>query len=250
MNFFSKKITNSKEENQASALAFLFATSGFLIVTRYQAAVYLIFPAVAVIRYLNNHRTRPLPVIAATLPIGLFPVILQILAWKVIYGSYLVFTYGRNDEGFVWSDPAWTEVLFSPFHGLFYWHPALLVSALFLLVWIVRRERLGLLWLVSIGLTWIVNAAWWCWWMATSFGYRSFEAVVLFLICGTAYLLTLAHPHPRIRTLVQTMILLAFTWNINLVILYSFSVISRRSEVTWGEMLTATVNFYPSLIGL
>ena len=38
-------------------------------------------------------------------------------------------------------------------------------------------------------------------------------------------------------------------WNINICVLYSINVISRNSEVM-GRDVEATIEFYPSLIGL
>ena len=50
----------------------------------------------------------------------------QLLAFKILYGRYLVIPQGSDFVTFI---PRWFwQVLFSPFHGLFYWHPVLLLA--------------------------------------------------------------------------------------------------------------------------
>lgn len=225
-------------------LALIFLTGGLLVVTRYQAAVYLLFPAIVLIQYLYRRKAQALSPLLLTLPLAVIPVALQLLAWKVIYGQYIVSTYAENGEHFTLKGAAWLEVLFSPNHGHFYWHPLMLLSVIGFIVWAIKRERVGLIWLISGAITYVVNATWWCWSLGSSFGLRNFEGTIFFSMCGMAYLISIAKEHPFYISLLKSVIILALLWNINLVILYATNVISRNSAVTFAQMLKATYHFY------
>ena len=242
--YFTWKLWSGNSPKVLRTLIVIFATSGLLLVTRYQTAVYLLFPIIATLRLLYIHREEAIRPVTIALPFALTPVALQLMAWKTIYGSYLLFTYGEEGEGFIWNDPAWMKVLFSSNHGLFYWHPILFLGLLFFTAWVIRKSPVGLIWMVSILLTYVVNAAWWCWWLASSFGQRNFEATVLFAMLGMAYLFALLEDRKQLFNLLRVAIIAAIIWNINLTILYSVNIISRNSSVTWTEMISATFELY------
>ena len=201
--YFTWKLWSGPSSKVLSTLIMVFATSGLLVVTRYQTAAYLLFPIIATLRFLCIHREEAMKPAMIALPFALVPVALQLMAWKTIYGSFLLFTYGEEGEGFIWNDPAWMKVLFSSNHGLFYWHPILFLGLLFFAIWVIRKSPIGLVWIVSILLTYIVNAAWWCWWLASSFGQRNFEATVLFAMLGMAYLFALLENRKQLFNLLQ-----------------------------------------------
>ena len=244
----SIRLWYDRGNNELKWIALLWFSSGMLVVTRYQAAVYLVFPAIVVVRMILEKRN--VLFVFALFPLSLFPVILQLIAWKVIYGSYFVNTYGENEEGFNLDSPAWLEVLFSPNHGLFYWHPLLLVGCIGFLFFAVNKMGVIVAWVVSFFFTYIVNSLWWCWWLGSSFGLRNFEASVLFFMVGFAYFVDYIKSKERSWLFFKLFIIAALVWNINITILYSVNIISRNSAVSWQKMLESTVVFYPSLIGL
>ncbi|MDX6766244.1 MAG: hypothetical protein SFU85_05595 [Candidatus Methylacidiphilales bacterium] len=161
--------------------------SGLLVVTRYQCAVYLLFPAVAAVMALRaGNRGARLGAGLACLGGGAL-LFLQMLAWKIVYGQWLLYSY--EGEIFHWTRPHVWDVLFSPFHGLFYWSPSLLVGLAGYLMWVRRHPFPGWVWTVSMLATLWVNAAWEEWWFGASYGSRAFEGCVLFFMLGTAWLL-------------------------------------------------------------
>ena len=165
----------------------------------------------------------------------------QLYAWRVVYGHWLVFTYGAEGEGFNWTHPEVVNLLFSPFHGLFYWHPLLLVGAAGFL-WLVWQKKNGVLTagLGAIAGTVYINASWWCWWFAgNSFGSRAFEAALLFFMGGLALLLVRL-PSAGRRILLGLAVL-AGVWNFFLMALFYGSVIERNAPVTWSEMIQAGI---------
>jgi len=165
---------------------------------------------------------------------------LQCYAWRVVYGHWFVFTYGTEGEGFNWAHPELFNILFSPLHGLFYWHPLLLVG----MIGFVRlaRQSRGMLLagLVATAGTWYVNAAWWCWWFAgNSFGSRAFDAVLLFLMAGLAALLMRL---PLFwQRILRAAAVSAAVWNFYVMGLFYAGVIERNAAVTWSGMIEAGI---------
>ncbi|NJK90689.1 MAG: hypothetical protein HC904_01960 [Blastochloris sp.] len=96
----------------------------------------------------------------------LFP---QLLGWKIVYGEWFLYSY--DGEGFQWWQPKLWEVLFSPYHGLFYWSPGLVLGCVGFLAWAWKEKGwvgwVGLL--IMLGMIW-VNASWECWWFGHSYG--------------------------------------------------------------------------------
>ncbi|MGB0371122.1 MAG: hypothetical protein ACPGN3_07190 [Opitutales bacterium] len=227
-------------------IALLWFSSGMLVVTRFQAAVYLIFPAYVILKGLIAR--KDITSTCALFTLALAPVITQLIAWKIIYGSFLINTYAHNEEGFYWSTPALLEVLFSPNHGLFYWHPVLLIGLAGFIVFSKHQKEIGIAWLISLGATYYVNASWWCWWLGSSFGLRNFEASVLFFMVGFSYFLNSIRSRESYWVAAKYGLLVFTLWNINICVLYSADAISRNSAVSWFEMLEATATFYPSIL--
>jgi hypothetical protein len=164
---------------------------------------------------------------------------LQLYAWRVVYGEWIVFSYGGEGEAFHWGNPELVNLLFSSWHGLFYWHPFLLVAALGLLFWAWKSPREGLAWAITFLVSLYVSASWWCWWFASSFGNRSFDAALLPLMAGVAWML--ARGTRRVRMLIWTIAVVAWAWNFYAVLLYRSGAISRFEPVSWLEMMQAAV---------
>lgn len=213
------------------------AALGLAVITRFQTAIYGVLPAWAWLWLAKDgagaaRLTRTAVAAAA----GALPVIaLQLGAWKIVYGSWLVHSYGQQGEKFYWFKPALREVMFSANHGLFYWHPLLLAgfAGLVALAW----RRGGLVWagLAAAVIAIYVNAAWWCWWFGASFGNRAFDGAILFLMMGLAW------AFERLPAKAALWLFVAGSacgwWNAVLIVLYRTAVISRNSAVTYEEML-------------
>ena len=198
-----------------------------LVVTRNSAAVYLLFPALAVGRTLRS------PGAAAWLLAGAaLPAAVQLAAWKALFGTWLTYSYGS--EGFDFRHPHLAAVLFSPLHGWFYWHPLLLPAIAGFVVWSLRN-RLALPWLGSLVLVVGINGAWWCWWFGSSFGNRAFEAATFFAMLGLAFLLRVAGPRRLWRTALAAAVALAVAANLVLLALFLARRIPRDAPVTYRQ---------------
>ncbi len=207
--------------------------SALLVATRNITVVYLMFPAVLLIRQVRSWRA-----------VGWFglgaagPAAAQMIAWKVLFGSWIAYSYG--DEVFDFAHLHLEGVLFSPFHGFFYWQPLLLVGFCGL-IWWTLRHRIGWPWLVSFGVVTVLNAAWPCWWFASSFGNRGFEVPVFFGMFGIAVLWQAGRSRPGWRRALVGTISLAVAWNLGLLGLFLTRRIPREAPVTFGQDFRALV---------
>jgi hypothetical protein len=82
-----------------------------------------------------------------------------------------------------------------------------------------------------------LNAAWWCWWFASSFGNRGFDAALLPLMAGAGWLFLRANA--RWRWAFGALAVTAALWNVYLALLFRSGAISRGESLTWSEMLDA-----------
>jgi len=207
--------------------------SALLVVTRNVAVVYLLIPAVLAGPGLRSVKSAGWLVVGAAGPVAV-----QLVAWRILFGSWLVYSYGG--ERFDFAHPHLAAVLFSPRHGWFYWHPLLLAGIAAFAVWAWRR-RDGRAGLASLGAIIGLNAAWPMWWLGSSFGNRGFEAATFFAMLGLAALLRGAPSGSWSRRLVTAGVGLAITWNLLLGGLFLTQRISRGEAVTYADAGRALV---------
>lgn len=170
---------------------------------------------------------------------------LQLWAWRAVYGHWLVFTYSVEGEGFRWREPELINSLFSSWHGLFYWHPMLLLALSGTIAWAFVRRGPAIAWCAAIAATVYINASWWCWWFASSFGNRDFDAAILPLMAGMAWLFL--KTRGRWRVILGVAAIGAAAWNTYLVLLYRTGAIPRSEPLTWGGMLEAAARLPEAL---
>lgn len=213
---------------------------GLAVVTRFQAAVFAVVLLHVLWKCARNRGTSVLPAIGWLVAGGLPFAVLQMWAWKVVYGQWVVFSYGAAGEAFSWGRPALVQSLFSSFHGMFYWHPLLFVSFAGMFWWAWRQRGMAIPLTMAGVLTAYINAAWWCWWFAASFGIRAFDGALIGLMVGQAYLFHRASGSWR-KGLWAACIALA-TWNLYVLILFRAVAIPRNAPVSWLEMIRAAID--------
>jgi hypothetical protein len=163
-------------------------TFGFLVVCRWQAAVYGVLAGFLAIEGLLRRRVRFvwLAAAAAATAIAFAP---QILAWNAIFGRSLLLPQGRGYLDL--ASPRWLDTLLSADHGFFNWTPLMLAGFLGLLAGLRASPLLhGGALLVFALTTWVNGSvAEWDWAAGDSFGARRFSEVVPLMALGLAYLL-------------------------------------------------------------
>ena len=153
---------------------------------------------------------RALPLTA----VALVPIGLQMMTWRILYGSWLTYSYS-DDERFLWAHPVLLQTLFSSRAGLFFWSPLLLLAVAALL----RRVRDPLIgcWLLGASMLWYANSSWHCWWFGETFGARAFLELTALFGVGFGLLFTTIRDRPR---LAATVAALAIVINVMLMGLY------------------------------
>ncbi len=213
-------------------------SAGLMVITRQQDAVFLMVPLVdGVIGFIKERR---LPWFLAAR--GLFPFMAglapaafaQAIVWKLIFGSFLVYSYGG--ESFIYaSSPKVVEVLFSSKHGLLSWNPIIIFALIGLIYFIKAERRQGGLLLMAFMLQLYVNASWFMWWFGHSFGHRAFISSLPVFIVGLAALFEKLDGK---RLLAWGIGLAAFLslWNMVMMMAYLSEMIPYADYFSWKEL--------------
>jgi len=103
---------------------------------------------------------------------------LQLIAWQILYGNFLISPYLTGGEGFTLWQPHILEVLFSPHSGLFFWTPILLLG----FAGLFKNKLFLLVILLQI----FIVSSWSTWWQGASYGGRMFVSVLPLFAFGLA----------------------------------------------------------------
>jgi hypothetical protein len=216
--------------------------AGMVAMVRWQHVLVLVLPlSDAVIRLWHrrlqaapearerpSHPAAPLLVFTAGFIAGAAP---QLAYWRIALGEWVAIPQGT---GFlVWKRPEIIGTLFSSFHGLFGWHPLLLLAVVGLLILCWQRPGLGLPLVLLFALETYVNSIVWDWEAGVSFGGRRFVGLTVLFVLG------LAEIYRRVGAAVSGFITVAAAL-LNLLLLYEFhfGLISRRWFVSFGEIFS------------
>ncbi|HWZ22883.1 MAG TPA: hypothetical protein VNW06_09535, partial [Cytophagaceae bacterium] len=119
--------------------------------------------------YLRNIRL-PLIYIGALL-IVFIP---QIAYWKIVTGHYLVYSYGYNNESFIyWKCPKFSDVYFGSQCGWLSYTPVMGFALVGLVILVIKKKYNGLAIVLTMLFISYLCASWWCN-FSCAFGYRSF----------------------------------------------------------------------------
>ncbi len=215
--------------------------SGAMVITRFQDGVLLTALLVGELWFLFKTPTGRTRWLLQRLPLYLvwiigfaIALIPQVLAWGYLQGSYFSGPRAYIHQGsFSFLAPAYApQVLFGSNHGVFYWHPALLIAFAGLLTATgYLREKLMSL-SAFAAQTWVV-ASWSIWWAGASFGHRMFISTLPFLAIGAVF--TLGRPG-RTGTVLRVLLLFLIFWNFGNIIQYGLGWIARQEGVPISEL--------------
>ena len=229
-------------------------TPGLLAIQRWQFILWVVVP-VGHLLFLAVRRGRrvagpgePAPVCMTSLLagghlglillgtlIGLLP---QFLAWKLVWGSWVVNPMGGGYLS--WSEPKLLSVVWSQRHGLFTWHPVLLLAVIgFVPAW--KRDRL----LTGVGLGLLlalvyVNGAVEDWWGNDSFGQRRFAGLYPFFAWGLSAALASGRS-ARWRRAFVAVVVVCTLFNLGLAHGYRTGVVRRDWWVSVGDAVRCQV---------
>jgi len=171
--------------------------------------------------------------------IGFFP---QMLLWKWKDGVWFVAQYS-DYAYFSWTDPELFEVLFSLRHGLFSWHPMMLLAAAGFVVYAIKAGKTQAPLTAALALTflalWYVSASFSIWWFGSSFGSRPFLSVTPLFLVGLSWILQFIRTRRRMRIAFWIVAALAALWNALLAIAFHLAWISRTDALDFGALSMA-----------
>jgi len=163
---------------------------------------------------------------------------IQLWAWWVVFGSVRGGGYfSLPGAGFDWLHPRLVAVLFSPYHGLFLWHPIYLAGAIGWWFLAQRDRAYAAALMIGVALQVYVVAAWRFWWQGDAFGGRTLIASVPIFAIGLALLVQRLRRRSSALVTVPGAVLLL--WNFALLLQYRLGFMPRNKpslqQVLWGK---------------
>jgi hypothetical protein len=166
----------------------------------------------------------------------LFMLLLQLLVYRIEFGNLTQTPYliegdmTQNQASFTWLQPHIMSVFFSGFHGLFAWHPILLLALVGICVY-ASQDRQFLALLLGFALQVYVVASWHNWWQGASFGGRMFCSSSYIFVMGLAALWR-GVKTLRAERFVGLLVLGFVIWNVLLVMQYTSGMIPAEAPIS------------------
>jgi hypothetical protein len=167
--------------------------------------------------------------------------LLQLSVYRIQFGdlAHVPYLYEGAASGmsasFVWTSPKVASVLFSGFHGLFTWHPILLLAVVGLL-WSVRTRQESIALLLAFLLQVALVSSWYNWWQGAAFGGRMFSSCTFVFVMGLASLWS--HARQTWARRAAVLLTLGFiAWNALLVLQYTSRMIPAEAAVSVGLII-------------
>ena len=249
--FFCLAVTYSYAQKFRDRPTLLFAVvvglfSGLTLLCRPPTIPFLFYPAYLFCQGLAGSRSARLMTLVAAASAGCI-VLIQFVAWKLLFGSYFVYSY--SGESFNWSRPQIINILFSPFHGLFYWHPIYLIGFLSLGYYSFagKSREVGII-LSSVIAGSYINSAWHNWWYGVSFGNRAFDASTLAVMFGYAAIFSDLTLGKNKKIAIHAFLAVAACWNVQLVTLSLWGYLPLDRAVSYSQMIDLIPRFFQRLL--
>jgi hypothetical protein len=175
---------------------------------------------------------------------GLIAFLPQIIAWRSIYGHWIA--NPQSYEAGVWPRHC-VEVLFGRRHGLFFWHPWMLIGVVGLVMLGRHNARLALSSLaVLLGMAWVYGN-WRVYWLGVSFGQRGFvEFLPLFALGAAAALERLLRLLKSWRAIAGLIALFTII-NLHLMICFRGGVVTVDGPLFWRDTLTGGRDYFSQI---
>lgn len=180
--------------------------------------------------------------VVAFLVAGFLGFLPQMIAWKAIYGRFLVIPSGTNYERYNWLAPDLLGFLFSSWRGMFSWSPIWLVAVIGLVLGACRRNLL-----VTSALAGLAAAAYFTsctpsWWVGCAFGTRRMVDYSVVFALGLAYVFH-RWPSGASRTGLRHFLVVPIAFNWLLMVRYFTHHLPEYGHVSWYDLYVGTLLF-------
>jgi hypothetical protein len=234
----------------ARAMA-LGAIVGVAATVRWQNALLLLLPAAALAPALRRDPRAALGRGALVIACFLLGALPQMLAWKAIFGSYLLADPPHGRDFLRLDHPYLLNTLFSSRHGLLFWTPLLWGGFLGYVLLFRRDRRTAVALAVPLALMTWVNACSGDWWAGGSFSNRRFDSALPMLALGLALVLravaAAAARRPGVVLLLGVAVL--GTWNLLFMQQYRENRIPRDDTVPFPRVVENNADILSSVLG-
>jgi len=235
----------------AGRCAVLGALVGVSATVRWQNALLLLLPAAALLPSLGAKPREAFRRGALALACFLLGALPQLLAWKAIFGSYLLADPPHGRDFLRLGHPFLSQTLFSSRHGLLFWTPVLWAGFLGYVLLFRRDRRTALALALPLALMTWVNACSGDWWAGGSFSNRRFDSVLPLLALGLALVvraLTAAAARRPGMVLASGFLVLS-AWNLLFMQLYRENRIPRDDTVAFPRVVENGADILASVVG-
>lgn len=222
----------------ARAVAAGFA-SGFLFLVRWQLVLWpVVFWAGAAVkaRRAAGQVPRPWPTLAAIPIAALVVASPQLLAWRAIYGQWLLVPQG---EGYIqWLRPMVLPLLFSPYRGWITWTPLVALGLVGLGVGWRRDRALAARLAAGLALQLWISSIVSDWHGAFGFSARRLTHATPLVAWGVAAVIAVAARGERRRLTLASIVLTPLVaWNALFLVQYHRHLIPYHRALTWHELV-------------
>jgi hypothetical protein len=170
----------------------------------------------------------------------------QMIVWRTLYGTATRGGYLSGRSHFHWLDPKILQVLFSMQHGLYLWHPLLLLASAGLFLLYRKDRRLTFLLGFLFALQVYVIGSWGGWMGGDSFGSRMLISSLPALALGLAALIEWTAARGA-RTTIGVLGSALIAWNALFFIQYRLGYIPRFKPITFEELTLGKLSMLQDL---
>ncbi|MFH1286170.1 MAG: hypothetical protein ABII02_00210 [Candidatus Magasanikbacteria bacterium] len=211
---------------------------GLVALVRWQNILFFVLPLSVLIWLWRKQGVRFLYIISPFIISFLF-FLPQLVVWKHLYGFWLGVPQG--DTFIDVFHPKLFEVFFSPFHGLFIWHPLLLLGVLGLLISFRKNNIVSIPLLIGLLLQVYLNASLIDWWGGSAFGARKMIGSLFIFGYGFSFLFDHVQKRKYSRYALMSIIILSFAWNSLLMLSAARGHLSMNDPVTYSQVFKAPI---------
>lgn len=204
-----------------------------------QQEILIIFVPIVVALFSPNFSLGKIPIVRLILLFVasfLLAFSVQMIVWKILTGSFVVYSYSDSGQFFNFASPKLFSVLFSSNHGLLAWHPIILICLIGLIFSRTLSRPTKIAFLIAFLLQLYVTSSWTSWWMGYSFGNRAFLGLTPIFVLGLSAFLKEFLQKGRIKILILVFAVLCI-WNNVLMLGYASEMISHQGEFSWIEFM-------------
>jgi hypothetical protein len=170
----------------------------------------------------------------------------QMLAWNILYG---VPTPAVPADFFDPLYPNLLDYLFSTRHGLYTWHPIMLLATVGLVPLWQRDKKVAVALLAALLAQWYLNSATTDWWAHASFGARRFISATPMLALGMAALAqSLTGRFRRGALVLAVAVSVLVCWNLLFDLQFSWGFIPHEDPLTLRELTVGKLEMILQLL--